>query len=438
MSDSPLGSTTPIASAQAVPSGRKRRRRSFWARRHPFLSILLVLFVIGAVGAGILVYRATSTVSTLQSLSTPPPVVALAPEEEQPTGSSPDVGAAVAEVTSTTSNQTASNQTPEPTVEGQAAIINVTPTPASQASQPIDTKPAQDALATAGMDFGTGGGVLNGIRGRANNVSDLAQGAIKAAGVDQTTLPPMTILLMGVDARPGEAIDIGVRPDALAVLRLDPATGSCRMLAIPRDSRVNLPGYGLTKINHALAVGGIPYQELVVQNFLDITIDKYALIDFGGITELVDAVGGVPIHITESFNQSGIQFDPGDRTLNGDEALAYSRYRNGPDSDFGRIRRQQQVLRAILSKASTMSVISLVQDVLPQLDSHVRTDLSPLEMIALGTKFASTCTDETLVTMKLDGTVETFDDPLFNMPLSYVVVDPAEVKRKVADLMATS
>ncbi len=95
MSDSPLGSTTPIASAQAVPSGRKRRRRSFWARRHPFLSILLVLFVIGAVGAGILVNRATSTVSTLQSLSTPPPVVALAPEEEQPTGSSPDDGAAV-------------------------------------------------------------------------------------------------------------------------------------------------------------------------------------------------------------------------------------------------------------------------------------------------------------------------------------------------------
>ncbi len=136
--------------------------------------------------------------------------------------------------------------------------------------------------------YGTDGGVLNGIRGRANNVSDLAQGAIEAAGVDQTTLPPMTILLMGVDARPGEAIDIGVRPDALAVLRLDPATGSCRMLAIPRDSRVDLPGYGLTKINHALAVGGIPYQELVVQNFLGITIDKYALIDFGGITELVE------------------------------------------------------------------------------------------------------------------------------------------------------
>src|SRR6478752_6849697 len=129
------------------------------------------------------------------------------------------------------------------------------------------------------------------------------------AVMQDVALPAMTILLMGVDARPGEAIDAGVRPDALAVLRLDPATGSCKMLAIPRDSRVELPGYGLTKINHALAVGGIPYQELVVQNFLGISIDKYALIDFGGITELVNAVGGVPIQITESFAIAGQQFD---------------------------------------------------------------------------------------------------------------------------------
>jgi LCP family protein required for cell wall assembly len=434
MNDAFLGPTAPAAATHAAPPGSRRHRRRFWARRHPFLSILLVLFIFGAVGAGILINRATSTVSSLQSLSTPPPVVALVPEAGQPTGSSPDDGAALAAAVTST----ADNQTPESTVDGQAAIADVPQTPTSQTSQPIDTKPAQDALAAAGMDFGTGGGVLNSIRGRANNVSDLAQGAVAVSGVGQTTLPPMTILLMGVDARPGEAIDIGVRPDALAVLHLDPATGSCRMLAIPRDSRVDLPGYGLSKINHALAVGGIPYQELVVQNFLDITIDKYALIDFGGITDLVDAVGGVPIHITDSFNASGMQFDPGDRTLNGDEALAYSRYRNGPDGDFGRIRRQQQVLRAILSRASTMKVTSLVQEVLPQLDSHVRTDLSPLEMIALGTKFASTCTDETLVTMKLDGTVATFDDPLFNMPLSYVVIDPAEVQRKVEELMGTS
>ena len=91
-------------------------------------------------------------------------------------------------------------------------------------------------------------------------------------------------LLMGVDARPGEAIDIGVRPDSLSVAAYDSATNSCRLLSIQRDSRVELPGYGMSKINHALAVGGIPYEKLVVEQFLGIPIDHYALIDFTGVT----------------------------------------------------------------------------------------------------------------------------------------------------------
>src|SRR5690606_5259958 len=63
------------------------------------------------------------------------------------------------------------------------------------------------------------------------------------------------VLMMGVDARPGEAIDVGVRPDSLFVVYLDGSNGSCRVLSIPRDTRTTLPGYGQSKINHALAVG---------------------------------------------------------------------------------------------------------------------------------------------------------------------------------------
>jgi anionic cell wall polymer biosynthesis LytR-Cps2A-Psr (LCP) family protein len=93
----------------------------------------------------------------------------------------------------------------------------------------------------------------------------------------------MTILLMGVDSRDGEAIDIGVRPDSLAVLHIDPENGSCRMLAVPRDSRAELPGYGYSKINHALAVAGIPYEMLVIEEYLGVELNHYALIDFAGL-----------------------------------------------------------------------------------------------------------------------------------------------------------
>ena len=111
----------------------------------------------------------------------------------------------------------------------------------------------------------------------------------------------MTILIMGVDARPGSADRHRRPPDALMVLRLDPETGACRGLAIPRDSLAELPGYGETKINHALMLGGIPYEELVVELYLGIEIDHYALIDFTGFEDLVDAVGGVTITVPENL-----------------------------------------------------------------------------------------------------------------------------------------
>ena len=105
----------------------------------------------------------------------------------------------------------------------------------------------------------------------------------------------LTVLVMGVDARPGQPIDIQVRADALSVVHIDPETGICRMLSIPRDTRVMLPGYGYSKVNHALAIGGVPYQQLVVGQYLGIEIDHYGLIDFAGMAELVDAVGGVTV-----------------------------------------------------------------------------------------------------------------------------------------------
>jgi LCP family protein required for cell wall assembly len=226
-----------------------------------------------------------------------------------------------------------------------------------------------------------------------------------------------------------------VNSDVLAVAHLDPESGSCRMLNIPRDSRVDLPGYGLTKINHALAVGGIPYQQLVVEQFLGITIDNYALIDFNGIISLVDSFGGVEVEITESFFLLGTQFDPGVRTLTGLEALRYSRFRGGADGDFGRIRRQQQVLKALIETAAGSDPATLVRSVLPVIDNHVRTDLEPVEMVNLGKSFRTRCTEETLETMTLSGTIGTFWDPLYSVNLSYVVIDEADKARKVAELI---
>ncbi|MGH2558407.1 MAG: LCP family protein [Thermomicrobiales bacterium] len=298
----------------------------------------------------------------------------------------------------------------------------------------IDTGIAQ-ARTSAGSD-GDREGWWNRARGVAAGAADATEGVVVAAGItDEPPPETMNILLMGVDARPDEAIDVGVRPDALAVLHLDPATGSCRLLAIPRDARVELPGYGPTKVNHALAVGGIPYQRQVVEAFLGISLDHYGLIDFAGIESLVDAVGGVTILAPETFSAEGVTFTAGSQTLDGAQALVYARYRGGPDGDFGRIRRQQQVILALITSAAGRDILRDIDELIPALRDHIRTDLSPVDFAAFALRYRETCTEQSIWIGTLDGEVATFHDPLLQMDLSYVVVDPAEVRRKVAALL---
>jgi LCP family protein required for cell wall assembly len=249
----------------------------------------------------------------------------------------------------------------------------------------------------------------------------------------------ITILVMGVDARPGEPIDQGVRPDSLMVVRLNPDTGSCRVLAIPRDTRVELPGYGLSKVNHALAVGGIPYEQLVVEQYLGLAIDHYVLVDFTGFSELVDSVGGVDLDVPLGFTASdGTVFQAGQQHMNGAQALAYSRFRGDADGDFGRIQRQQQLLQALMAKASDISPVDAVTQLVPSLGDRLRTDLGQSDMLSLAEQYGSSCTDDSVEFLHLDGGIATFDDPLLNLPLSYVVVDEAELRRKVAELIGTS
>lgn len=374
-----------------------------FTRRHPFWSLAIFLIVIGVSGLTLVLNQALSTVSALHSVSTPPPSIsmpAIAPDEQL---SAPSFALEASPIASPEASPVASPEA-TPIASPEASPV---------AAALIDTSIARAQVEAAGGSYNDNGGVVASIVDGAGDVSGLADGARAATGSSSTNLKPITIMLMGVDAREGDAIDVGVNSDVLAVAYLNPETGACRLLNIPRDSRVDLPGYGMSKINHALAVGGIPYQQLVVENFLGIEIDNYALIDFNGIISLVDSFGGIEIEITESFWILGTQFEPGVRNLSGLEALRYSRFRGGQDGDFGRILRQQQVLRALIETAAGSDPATLVRNVLPKIDDHIRTDLKPAEMVNLGKSFRTRCTEETLHTATLTGSGGTFWDPLY-------------------------
>ncbi len=246
----------------------------------------------------------------------------------------------------------------------------------------------------------------------------------------------MTILVMGVDARPGSAIDIGVRPDALMVLRLDPATGTCNGLAIPRDSLAELPGYGETKINHALMLGGIPYEELVVELYTGIDIDHYALIDFTGFEDLVDAVGGVTITVPDNLASPAVP--AGTHTIDGE-------HRPPPRPLPRRPRRRLRPHPAPAGAHARPHRLRRRQGPphrsQPPPPRRCKTTSAPIsrstQLVSLAKYYQTNCsaTGMTLDTIPGEVVYGPIIDPLFGLPLSYVVSDPKDVQEKVDELM---
>jgi LCP family protein required for cell wall assembly len=173
-------------------------------------------------------------------------------------------------------------------------------------------------------------------------------------------------LLVGSDTRAGlspeelnrvgtQQVD-GQRTDTIILVHVSPRNKKAVMVSIPRDLKVSIPGHGINKINAAYAFGGPALLVKTIEQNLGIPVNHYAEVDFAGFLKVVDAVGGVRL-----CNQTGHRLDdnfanlhmaPGCHDVNGVQALAFVRARH-IDSDFGRIGRQQQFLRAVMSKVSS-------------------------------------------------------------------------------------
>lgn len=422
------GNARPAPSAAMPHQSRTSRRRRL--SRAALVAVGIACAVAVLVAAGFV--RLTGFVGAVRGLSTPAALVSPAVID----------GDAAAWIDANP-NHGAANANPAGGVTGAEDLPSTPPRDgaAAPAEPAADTdrrgKPqASPAAGDAAQSPAVGAGWLGGVAGDAGQT---IAGIASAAGVGDAQLRPLTILLMGVDARAGEPIDIGVRPDAMALLRLDPETGACRMLAVPRDTRTELPGYGLSKVNHALAVGGVPYQRRVVEGLLGLEIDRFVLVDLRAVEEIVEIVDGVTLDIPEAFVAAdGTPIEAGEHTLDGRQVLAYVQYRGGPNGDLGRIGRQQQVLRALLAKASDVDILPTVSRLLPVLEGHLRTDLTPAEIVGLAQRFRGSCTPDSLSVATLDGTIATFDDPLVRQPLSYVVIDETEIAHERALLLAGS
>jgi polyisoprenyl-teichoic acid--peptidoglycan teichoic acid transferase len=208
------------------------------------------------------------------------------------------------------------------------------------------------------------------------------------------------ILLVGVDARPGEEVS---RTDSIVLVHLDPHTGNVGMLSFPRDLWVNIPGYGKNRINTAYLTGerklgpgyGPALLKKTVGELTGLPIDHFVMINFDGFKTVIDTLGGINVDVpkpiddaaypTDDYRTIKIHFDAGEQLLDGERALQYARTRHA-DSDFGRNQRQQQVLLAIFDRIRDQGLFGQLTNLdkyTDALSDYVRTDISRRQMLSL-------------------------------------------------------
>lgn len=177
-------------------------------------------------------------------------------------------------------------------------------------------------------------------------------------------------VFFGSDSRIVDDIEAG-RSDTIMICSINPKTKSVKLLSIPRDTYVNIPGYGMDKINHAYAYGKEQLSIKTINQNFNLNIEKYITIDFSGLIDVINQVGGIELNIDKDemiyINNRLKDLKPyttnkltpvahyGLVTLTGEQALCHSRNRTtGEGNDFARTDRQRQVVEALMKKISTL------------------------------------------------------------------------------------
>jgi len=163
----------------------------------------------------------------------------------------------------------------------------------------------------------------------------------------------LTFILLGYD----EVDEFAHRSDTLMIGAVDFIARKVRIVSLPRDTLVYIPRYSFMKVNSAYALGGDDLVRRTVENFTGVQIDYVVSVNYRGFVEVVDALGGVDIEVERAMHYDDnrgfthIHIDEGFHHMDGETALGYARFRQFEDGDFGRIRRQQELMRALFDQA---------------------------------------------------------------------------------------
>ncbi|WP_246589928.1 LCP family protein [Desertibacillus haloalkaliphilus] len=218
----------------------------------------------------------------------------------------------------------------------------------------------------------------------------------------------INVLLVGVDAEEGNQ----ARTDTIMVAQYHPKEGIAKLVSIMRDTYVSIPGYRDNKINSSFFFGGPELLRKTIKENFNIDVEYYAMVNFDGFVQVVDTIApsGIDIDIAnrmyyhDPYADLTIDFQPGEQTLDGQETLNYVRFRSDSENDFGRVRRQQEVLDLLKDELLSFSGITRIPKLVGTIDPYVDTNIQGSKILSLGRDFFLNPIEEVeTLTIPIDG-----------------------------------
>jgi len=194
-------------------------------------------------------------------------------------------------------------------------------------------------------------------------------------------------MVLGSDFRPQS----GYRTDAIMLVAVDNATGKVSLVSFPRDLWVTIPGHGENRLNTVMQLGGFPLLANTLQTNFGFYPPQYAMVDMAGFIDIIDVLGGVEIETENytgdacdrSLNPSGwCEVGPGQVSFDSEWALWYVRARYA-SSDFDRMRRSQEVVKAIMDKAMSPSAIRTLPELISVFENEIESNISPDQLLPM-------------------------------------------------------
>jgi LCP family protein required for cell wall assembly len=190
------------------------------------------------------------------------------------------------------------------------------------------------------------------------------------------------VLLLGIDSRGEEQS----RTDTIMIAQYDSDSHKPKVVSLMRDMYVEIPRHQNYKINTAYFLGGPELLRQTIKHNFGIDIQYYAIVDFRGFEKSVDVLAheGIEIDVEKAMSKwIGVSLEPGLQTLNGKELLGYARFRHDAEGDFGRVRRQQQVINALKDELISFNGLTKLPKMVGTIQPYIDTNMNTKDVLGI-------------------------------------------------------